>query len=88
MARCHAELSIEETIGMAAATAVGALCNAMLDYMVDGRLSAGNRARGAEAIAELYALQRDNPLIEFEDVARGYGKKSHAGSSGDIARSR
>jgi hypothetical protein len=56
--------------------AVGALSHAILSYMADGKLSPAARARGAEAIAELYTLQRDNPCIEFEDVARTYGKKA------------
>jgi hypothetical protein len=57
--------------------AVGALSHGILSYMADGKLSLAARARGAEALAELYELRRDNPCIDdFEDVCRVHGKKA------------
>ena len=69
--------SIEEEIGRTVSAAVGALSYAILSHMADGKLSPAARARGAEALAELYVLRRDNPdIVDFEDVCRVHGKKA------------
>jgi hypothetical protein len=69
--------SIEEEIGRTVSAAVGALSYAILSHMADGKLSPAARARGAEALAELYVLRRDNPGIgDFEEVCRVRGKKA------------
>jgi hypothetical protein len=69
--------TIEEEIGCVMRTAVGALSHAILSHMADGKLSSAARARGAEALAELYVLRRDNPdIVDFEDVCRVHGKKA------------
>jgi hypothetical protein len=69
--------TIEEEIGCVMGAAAGALSYAILSHMAGGKLSLAARARGAEALAELYVLRRDNPGIDdFEDVCRVHGKKA------------
>jgi hypothetical protein len=69
--------TIEEEIGCALRGAVGALANGILDHMAEGKLGSVARARGAEALAALYELRRDNPYIDdFEAVCRVHGKRA------------
>jgi hypothetical protein len=69
--------TVEQEIGQVMLAAVRALANGILDHMSTGKLTAAARERGAEALAKLYTLRRDNPDIgDFEDVCRVYGKKA------------
>jgi hypothetical protein len=47
----------------------------MLDFQADGRMGAKARSCGAEALAMLYTLHRDNPL-EFEAAVKLHGKQA------------
>jgi hypothetical protein len=67
---------IEVTIGAVAAHIGTLLCQSLLDYRAEGEPSAENRARGAEALALLHLLRRDNPLVDFEAAIRSHGKKA------------
>ena len=70
------EPTIEETIGAVAAHLGSLLCQSLLDYRAEGKPSAENRARGAEALAVLHTLQRENPLVDFEAAIRLHGRKA------------
>jgi hypothetical protein len=69
------EPAIEEAIGAVAAHIGTLLCQSLLDFRADGEPSVENRARGAKALAILYTLQVDNPLVDFEAAVRLHGKK-------------
>jgi hypothetical protein len=70
------EPAVEETIGAVAAHLGSLLCQSLLDYRAEGQPSAENRARGAEALAALHMLQRDNPRVDFEAAVRLHGRKA------------
>jgi hypothetical protein len=70
------EPRIEETIGAMAAHIGALLCQSLLDYRTDGKQSEENRVAGARALALLYTLKQENPLVDFEVVVRLHGKKA------------
>jgi hypothetical protein len=65
---------LEQAIGAAVAAACAAISQGLLDFQADGKMRAGTRAYGGRVLVELYELQQANPFIDFDSVARQFGK--------------